>query len=109
MIADIVLRWSVGVGGVFGQDCTRIRSVAECAGTGERIGKCIARGLNFEPLFLGRSNRDIKVARVGGYPFYRSTLSPEFAADDANVRSVIVGDLGNRAGRNILIARVGHL
>src|ERR1700688_4429841 len=97
MIADIVLRWSVGVGGVFGQDGARIRSVAGCAGTGEHIGKCIARGLNCEPLFLGRSNLDIKVAPLGAYPFSRPTLSPEFAADDANVRSVIVGDLGNRA------------
>src|ERR1700692_1825006 len=104
MIADIVFRWSIGVGGVFGQDCTRIRSVAERARAGEYIGKGVARGLNLEPLFLARSNRDIKIVRVGGNTLYRSTLSPEFAADDANVRSVIVGDLGNRAGRNILIA-----
>ena len=36
-------------------------------------------------------------------------LAPETAADDAHVRAVVVGDLGNFGGLHFLIARRGHL
>src|SRR2546422_8024403 len=39
----------------------------------------------------------------------RSPLTPELAADDAHAGAVIVGDLGDRACGNVLIAWIGHL
>ena len=93
----------------FGQDRARIRGVSERARTREYISEGIACGLDFETLPLARRHRDIKIVGIGSYSFHRPPFTPEFAANHAHASAVIVGDLRDRTGRNILVAWVGHL
>ena len=109
MIANVVHRRGAGFRCLLGQNRAGFRGVAECARAREDVGKGIARGLDFEPLPLAWSNRDIEVIRIRGHTFHRSFLAPELAADDAHARAVVVGNLGDRACRNVLIAWISHL
>src|SRR5579883_906205 len=52
---------------------------------------------------------DIQIARVGRNPIDGSALAPEFTADDPNGGAVVIGNLRDLGGRNILVARRGHL
>ena len=109
MITDIVHGRRIGLRDPFGKNGAGTRGVAERARAREHVCEGIARGLDFEPLSLSRGNRDIQVIRVGGHSFHRALSAPELAADDAHAGAVIVGDLGYRTRRNVLIARVDHL
>src|SRR5277367_1053634 len=109
MIAGIVLGWRIRISRLFGQHRLSLGGIAERARARKHVGKGITRGLDFQTLPLSRSNRDIEVVRIRGNARDRSFLAPEFATNDSYSSAVIVGDLGNRTGRNILIARVGHL
>ena len=67
--------------------------------------------LKLEALSPPGGNRDVHVTRVSGHPFHRSPLTPELSANGARAGAVIVGDLRDGAGRNILPApsRVGFV
>ena len=60
-------------------------------------------------LRLAGRHRDVEVDRVGGDAVDRAGLAPEIAADDADVRAVVVGDLRDVGGLHFLVARRGHL
>src|ERR1700683_1166688 len=109
VIADIVTGLRVGIRGFFGSHPTRLRGIPDSARTGKHISKRVASSLDFDPLLLSRGDRDVKVIRISSHAFDWPSLAPKLAADDAHARAIIVGDLGDRARRNILIARVGHL
>ena len=59
-------------------------------------------------LALARRHEDVEITRIGGDAFDRAALAPEVAADDAHARAVIVDDLGNVGGLDVLIARRRH-
>src|SRR4051812_8230356 len=60
-------------------------------------------------LGLAGRHEDIEVSRIGCDAFDRSFPAPELAANHPRNRAVIVSDLGNVAGGDVLIARRGHL
>ena len=65
-------------------------------------------GFDRERLAVAGRNRDIKIARIGGYALNRAAFAPEIAADNPNANAVIVDDLGDFGSRNILVARRRH-
>src|SRR5579864_6170271 len=109
VIAGIVPGWCVGVGSLFGEHRTWVGCISECAGAGEYIRKRIAGSLDLEPFLLSWWYKHVKITRVSGDSFDRPFLAPELAADNAHASAVVVGYLGNRAGRNILVPWIGHL
>src|SRR5437660_3984366 len=109
MIADVVDGRGVGVNDLIRENRPRIRCVAECARARKDVGKGVSRRLNLEPLAKSRRNRNVEITGIRRHAFDWTSLARELAANDAHSSAVIIGDLGNRAGRNILIARVSHL
>src|SRR5215469_8514771 len=109
VIAGIVPGRCVGVSSLFSEHRTWIGGISECAGAREYIGKRIAGSLDLEPLMLSWRYKHVKITRLSGNSFDRSFLTPELAADNAHASAVIVSNLGNRAGRNILVTGIGHL
>src|SRR5205085_12504570 len=106
---DVVHGCRVRINGGLGQNCARIRSVAEGARTCKDVGKCIARGLDLEPLALAWRHRNIEILRIGSHSLDWTLLAPELTADYAHMRAIIVGDFRNRARRDVLVPRVRHL
>ena len=109
MTPCIIRRRSIGVGSLLGQYCAGLGRVAERPRARKHVGKRIPRGLDLKPFALARSDGDIEIVRIGSHALYRSALSPELATNHAHVRAVVVSHLGNRARRNVLISRIGHL
>src|ERR1700733_11294844 len=106
MVANVVDGRRVGFVDSLGQNRTRIRRVAKSTGTSEHVRECVTRSLHLEPLALPRSHGDIEVIRICSYAFHRSSFTPKLAADNAYAGTIIVGHLGDRTRRDILIARV---
>ena len=75
---------------------------------GKDVSEGVARGLHLDALALEGRNGDVDVTRIGRHALDRPRFAPEFAADDARARAVVLSDLGNGAGGNVLVARVGH-
>ena len=93
----------------FGQHAERRRGVAERAGAREDVGEGVAVDLHWEGLPLARRHRDVEVERIGGDALDRALLAPEVAADHAHRGAVVVDDLGDVGGLDVLIARRRHL
>src|SRR5579872_1087422 len=87
----------------------RIRSITERSRTSKHVSKSVACGLDFEALLFTGSDRHIDITRVRSNAFDWPFLAPELATDNAYSRTVIVCDFRDRAGRNVLVARVRHL
>src|SRR5215472_8471723 len=66
-------------------------------------------GVDWESLFLARSNRNIQIDGIGGDAIHRPGLSPETPADHTDVSAVIVDDFGNVGSFHFLVARRCHL
>ena len=75
----------------------------------EDIGEGVALDFDLQRLALARRNEDVEIARIGGDAFDRAPLAPELAAHDAHARAVVVDDLGNVGGLDVLVARRRHL
>src|SRR5215472_12590035 len=65
--------------------------------------------LNRKTLFLAWRDRNVEIDRIGGDSVHRTGLPPEGPRDNANVRAVVVDDLGNIDRLYFLVARRGHL
>src|SRR2546423_6878190 len=90
-------------------DAERLRGVAKRSRSGKHIREGVTGAIHRQSLSLSGRHRHVQVARVGGDTFDRSALAPELAADDANLRAVVVGDVGDVLRRDVLITRNGHL
>src|SRR5205085_39937 len=84
------------------------RRVAELPSPAEDVGEGMARGLHRQSLPAARSHRYVKVDRVGGNPIHRTLSPPEAAADDADVRAIVIRDLRNIGGLYFLVSGRGH-
>src|SRR6185437_11096136 len=87
----------------------RIGRIAECARSLEDVREGVARRAHRERPALPRRDRDVQIARLRGDAVHRTRLPPEAAADDAHLRSIIIGHLGYRGRRDVLVARMRHL
>src|SRR5580658_8163405 len=87
----------------------RGRRIAEGSRAGKDIREGVASGFYLDAPALARRNRNVDVARVCSHALDRPGFAPELAADHAGAGTVVLGDLGDGARRNVLIARVGHL
>src|SRR5882757_10128430 len=67
------------------------------------------RGLDRQGLAPAGRDANVEIARLGGSAVDRSSLAPEVAADHPHPRAVVVNDLRDLLGRDILVARIGHL
>src|SRR5579871_4668011 len=103
MVPGIVHGRGLGLFYMLGEDGARRGGVAKRAGACEYIGKSVARSLDLDALAPARSHGNIEIARIGRYAFHRPSFPPEFSADDAHPRAVILCDLRNRAGWNVLV------
>jgi hypothetical protein len=90
VIPNVVHRRCIGFRGLLGENGTGIRRVAEGAGAGEDVGKCVASYLHFESLPLAGRHRDIEVIWIRGHAFHRPRLAPELATDDAHPGTVVI-------------------
>ena len=63
-------------------------------------------------LRFARRNGNVHVARgdagLRGHAFDRPLFAPELAADHPRPAPVVLDHFGNRAGGNVLVARVSH-
>ena len=57
---------------------------------------------------LARRHRNIEIARIGGDAFDRAAAAPKIAAHHAHAGAVVVDDLGDFGGLDVLIARRRH-
>jgi hypothetical protein len=55
-----------------------------------------------------RGHEHVQIARIGGDAVDRTFLAPELAADDAHAGAVVIDDLRDGGGFDVLIARRGH-
>ena len=69
----------------------------------------MARGFDRNALRPIRRNGDVQVARIRSHALDRASLAPEVADNDPRFRPIVVRDLGNVLGVDVLVARVGHL
>ena len=69
----------------------------------------MALGLHGEGLAPARRDPDVEIARVRGNAFDRTAFSPELAAHDPHAGAVVIGDLRNFRGLDVLVARRRHL
>src|SRR5437763_13455553 len=69
----------------------------------------MSRCFYLSTLFLPWWNRNVHIIRIGSNAFHWSSLTPELTRHNSHPRTVVVRDFRNRAGRNVLIARVCHL
>src|SRR5262245_7991059 len=65
--------------------------------------------LDWQGLAQPRGNPDVEIPGVGCNALDRSSPAPEIAAHDAHAGAVVIDDLGNLRGPNVLVARLGHL
>src|ERR1019366_3100363 len=103
-----------GRGGVepidaFGGDGEGAGGVAEFAGAGEDVGEGVAGGVDGEAFAFAGRDGDVEVDRVGGDAGDGTFFAPERAADDAGLRAVVVGDIGDFGRFDFLVMRGGHL
>src|SRR5262245_54468265 len=69
----------------------------------------MTRSLDGDRLLPAGRHRHVEIARIGRDALDRSLLPPEVADDHTHPRPVIINDLGNVAGGDVLVARPGHL
>src|SRR5215211_2409481 len=103
------MRYIAAAGILLRQHAERLRRRAERARSVEYVSEAVTLHLDRQGLSLSGRDEDIEIARLGGHPFDRSAPAPEVAANDAHTGAVVVDDLGDHAGRNVLVARRGHL
>jgi hypothetical protein len=65
----------------------------------------VAGGLDGQRFSLSGGDGDVKIDGIRGHTIYRTLLSPEASADNANMSSVIVSDLRNIDCLHFLITR----
>ena len=99
----------VGAVGLLGEHAEGLRGGAEVAGALEHIGESVALELDRKRLALARRHPDVEIARVGGDALDRAALAPEVAAHHPHAGAVVIDDLGNLRGLDVLVARRGHL
>ena len=100
----------VAVDLLLGEHAERLRRVAERAAIRRTHTRTRAASVSTgKRLAPARRHRDVEIARIGGDAFHRPALAPEIAAHDPHARAVVVGDFGNVAAPDVLIARRGHL
>src|SRR3954451_25162403 len=85
------------------------RGIAELAIASKHISKGMPGGFYGQSLAFSRAHGHIQINRIGCNSIHRALFSPKTPANDADVSSVIVGDLGNVVGLDLLISRSGHL
>ena len=69
-----------------------IGGVAEFCRAREHVGERMARRLDGQSFSLAGRHGNVKINGVGGDAVDRAGLSPEFSADQANVRAIVVRD-----------------
>src|SRR5213594_775864 len=93
----------------FGTDGTRLRGVTERATALEHVGERVPGRLDRQRLALPRRDPHVQIARIRCHPLDRAGLPPKAPADHPDARAVVVGDLRDGGGRDVLVARPGHL
>ncbi len=86
-----------------------LAGVAKFAGAGEDVGEGVAGGLDGQSFPAAGGYGNVHIHGIGGDAFDRAALAPETAADQADVRAIVVGDFGNFRRFHFLIARRRHL
>ena len=76
-----------------GRHGKRIRGVAELSRAREHVGERVPRGLDRQGLSLARRHGHVEINGIGGDAVHRAGLTPEFSADEANVRAIVVRDV----------------
>src|SRR6185503_16634524 len=83
--------------------------IAEGSGAFEDVREGVVRTVHCDSLAAAGRDEDVDVTRIGGDAFDRASLSPELAADYACARAIVLGDFGDVARGDVLIARGAHL
>src|SRR5262249_48934563 len=87
----------------------RLRRGAEGSRALEHVGEGVPAGLDRQRLAPPRRDEDVEIARVGGNPLDRTAPTPEVSADNPDAGAVVVDDLRNFGGLDVLVARRRHL
>src|SRR5262249_7308130 len=109
-VAGALAQQNLAVGALlFREHAEPARRGAAGAGAVYHLAEGGAGAFDRVVLALAGRHKHVEIARVRRDPVDRAALAPELAADDAYARAVVVDDFRNRAARNVLIARRGHL
>src|SRR5450755_335131 len=90
-------------------DSQRSGCVTKLTRARENVRKRLSSGFHGQDLPASGCYGNVKIDRISSDPVHRAGRAPEGSANDANMGSVVVLDLGNIQCLDLLVTRVGHL
>src|SRR6185436_20933763 len=90
---------------LLGKHAKGLRSPAKRTRSLEHVGEGMPFGLSRQGLAQSGWQPNIEIAGFGGDTLNRTAFAPKVAADNAHARAVVIDDLGDFGGLDVLIAR----